>query len=356
MLHFFKKLLIKGVLGLTTHGWLIIVILLLCLYISGYAFMWLFDEQAVLQSYTWWFVVTVTTVGYGDIAPVSEAGRWTAIIIMFFGIGAIALLIGKIAEWIILMSEKQHKGLLPLKVSNHILIMGYRPNKTDRLVQELLADTQEDKVLVLCSTTLRRNPFNPEKVKFVHADELTSEQTLQRACCHCAQKIIILRANDDQSFFTAFAVRQINTFAHMVVFMNNTDHVNKIQALPADHKELNQTILPSAIQMVVQEIQDPQSSLVLQQLMSNLQGATLYRLDLPAQMDKYWTFETLFIFFRRHYQATLLALRDPERKHHPIINNPDLKMIVKPSMSLFYVATHRLANIDWQHADLQQIK
>jgi len=38
----------------------------------------------------WW---TVTTVGYGDIVPVTETGKIVAIFFMFFGIGVLALFI-----------------------------------------------------------------------------------------------------------------------------------------------------------------------------------------------------------------------------------------------------------------------
>lgn len=41
----------------------------------------------------WWTVATVTTVGYGDIVPVTETGKIVAIFYMFFGIGVLALFI-----------------------------------------------------------------------------------------------------------------------------------------------------------------------------------------------------------------------------------------------------------------------
>jgi voltage-gated potassium channel len=41
----------------------------------------------------WWTVSTVTTVGYGDIVPVTETGKIVAIFFMFFGIGVLALFI-----------------------------------------------------------------------------------------------------------------------------------------------------------------------------------------------------------------------------------------------------------------------
>ena len=39
----------------------------------------------------WWTVATVTTVGYGDVVPVSEPGKIVAIFYMFFGISVLAI-------------------------------------------------------------------------------------------------------------------------------------------------------------------------------------------------------------------------------------------------------------------------
>jgi voltage-gated potassium channel len=49
----------------------------------------------------WWGVVTVTTVGYGDIAPVTLPGRLVAAVLMFTGIGLVSTLAAGIAGYVV---------------------------------------------------------------------------------------------------------------------------------------------------------------------------------------------------------------------------------------------------------------
>jgi voltage-gated potassium channel len=49
----------------------------------------------------WWAAVTTTTVGYGDVAPVTHLGRVIAVLLMFVGIGLIATLAASIAAFFV---------------------------------------------------------------------------------------------------------------------------------------------------------------------------------------------------------------------------------------------------------------
>ncbi|HEY8582380.1 MAG TPA: potassium channel family protein [Capillimicrobium sp.] len=57
------------------------------------------SEQSLSAAEGIWFaIVTVTTVGYGDIVPHTDAGRAVATIIMITGIGTAALVVGAAAQ------------------------------------------------------------------------------------------------------------------------------------------------------------------------------------------------------------------------------------------------------------------
>lgn len=56
---------------------------------------------------TWWAVVTVTTVGYGDVYPRSVGGRIVAIIVMLVGIGFLAVPTATIASFFVKSDRSQ---------------------------------------------------------------------------------------------------------------------------------------------------------------------------------------------------------------------------------------------------------
>jgi voltage-gated potassium channel len=60
----------------------------------------------------YWAIVTMTTVGYGDIAPVTAAGRLLATLLMLMGYGIIAVPTG-------IVSAELARAERPIKVSTH---------------------------------------------------------------------------------------------------------------------------------------------------------------------------------------------------------------------------------------------
>ena len=93
-----SEVLVKNNLHYTT---LITILLILS---SGIAFCWIelgaITILGVLQG-VWWAITTVTTVGYGDLYPVSIRGRILAVVVMIIGIGFVAILTANIASYFV---------------------------------------------------------------------------------------------------------------------------------------------------------------------------------------------------------------------------------------------------------------
>ena len=68
----------------------------------------------------WWAMSTITTVGYGDIYPITTAGRILSAIITFLGIGLTAIPTGIVSAGFIEQSRKLEAQKAPkLKVEPH---------------------------------------------------------------------------------------------------------------------------------------------------------------------------------------------------------------------------------------------
>ncbi len=70
------------------------VLSLILFFIILFGFIFFITEPDV-KSFSdglWWALVTITTVGYGDITPMTSIGRLVASALMFLGLGLIASL------------------------------------------------------------------------------------------------------------------------------------------------------------------------------------------------------------------------------------------------------------------------
>ena len=68
----------------------ILGVLIICIITFGYIFYLAEPQIKTFGDGIWWALVTITTVGYGDITPLTTLGRLVAGTLMFVGLGLIA--------------------------------------------------------------------------------------------------------------------------------------------------------------------------------------------------------------------------------------------------------------------------
>jgi voltage-gated potassium channel len=83
---------------LNTNGFLNVIYLSSVLIVIS-AMIYSYAENVPYIDAFWWALVTITTVGYGDISPATPLGRVAAIILMILGIGFIGMLTSTITEY-----------------------------------------------------------------------------------------------------------------------------------------------------------------------------------------------------------------------------------------------------------------
>jgi voltage-gated potassium channel Kch len=116
------------------------------------------EKEADWVDGMWWAIVTLTTVGYGDFAPDSIAGRWVAMFVMAGGLGTVAILTGLLAD----------------------LIREARIQERDRTPE---LDDDIDHVMAILESEmdkLRARVSHPEVVEAlrrIHANEAVKEET-----------------------------------------------------------------------------------------------------------------------------------------------------------------------------------
>jgi voltage-gated potassium channel len=105
--------------------------IVISVYVSLTALLMYFEDQSPnrkidsLEDALWYLIATLTTVGYGDMYPVTSWGRIIGFVFLFSSLGVYGFIIGQIANFMSTLSEQKELGLNGTSFVNHVVIIGW---------------------------------------------------------------------------------------------------------------------------------------------------------------------------------------------------------------------------------------
>ena len=171
----------------------------------------------------WWGLVTLTTVGYGDVVPVTFLGRLVGVALMIIGFLSLSLVTATVASVFIERKFRQEKGLEAIKATQHILILGW-PEDGVALVDQLLKRLPAAIPVVLVNKLppeqmdALRDKYPTQGLEYLWGD-YSREEILLKANVRGAIKAIILADRqpeetaaqvDQRTLYTALTLKAIH--------------------------------------------------------------------------------------------------------------------------------------------------
>lgn len=269
-----------------TPPWVVGVIILGHFLIS-WAFMQMAEPEAEFvraDTFWWFYIVTTTTVGYGDFSPATFGGRMTGAFVMFFGIMMIAGVLGKIATFAVDIADKRRRGLMTYSGSDHTIVVGDGSRHTIVLLQNLIADSTVGDVVLVSEGD--ENPLNGTLAGFV-SGRFEDGQVQDRAGFARAKRILVLGDNDIVVTGRAIDVMDCSgPETEILVYFQHEDASAKLNK----HTDSRvRTVSSVSMDLLVQEALDPGAADFVSRLTKNHVDATYLRLQVPADVDCNYT-------------------------------------------------------------------
>jgi voltage-gated potassium channel len=235
------------------------------------------SKIAEFDVFWWYYVVTATTIGYGDYTPVTLPGRLVGLVIMIIGIALLGGIIGKIASIAIANSEKRRKGMATLTIADHTVVIGRDSSRTMDLLRNMLAGGHKNVVLV---SDHAEKPLNGSLAGFV-SGTIDNVEVQERACLKEASVVIIIADDDLSALGKAVAVSAATTEkTRLVVFFQDKTNAQRFGSQTPSRVRCVTSV---DMAVLVQEAEDPGAADFVNRLLDNSISENFGRWKLPAR-------------------------------------------------------------------------
>jgi voltage-gated potassium channel Kch len=296
----------------------------------------------------WWALVTITTVGFGDITPVTTLGRFIGGVMMVGGLFTLALFAGVVGHSLLhaVLSIREEQFRMSGYV-NHIVVCGYEMG-SGMLLDVLSSEIDfEEQRIVLFGPYERPRELAPEFM-WVQGDP-TKESELDKARISEASTVIVTGSRrvkpqqaDATTILTLFTIRSALTKSpaaqnrkkpvRIIAEVLDSENVQHARAAGSDEvvetRRVGYSLLAHTV--VYPGVADATSRMVF--------GGhqNLYVGPLPEGIETPATFDQLSQQVRASTGCLVIGFRDSETGEEQV--NPGRDELVRPGMDLLYLA------------------
>ncbi|MFB6352645.1 MAG: NAD-binding protein, partial [Halobacteriales archaeon] len=201
--------------------------------VGSYALQDQFGHLDSLSDSFYYVIVTIATVGYGDITPLTREAKWFSLTVILLGTGAFTAAIGAIVVPAIESRMAAAFGNMTASelklLEDHVLVLGYG-DVTESLLAELVDET--DLVVVTpdadVAADLKDDGIN------VLTDDPTDEDVLLDARIDEARGVVVATRDDARDVLAVLAAREANPGVRIVAAANRAKHADKLERVGAD--------------------------------------------------------------------------------------------------------------------------
>ncbi len=163
----------------------------------------------------WYGLATITTIGYGDVTPVTGLGRLASIILMLGGVGLVSVMTATFASVLVTQRIREGRGLDQIRDSGHLLVCGWS-QYAERVLEAIFATGRVERVALvndLPEDEAAEILTRVRAARLVRGDP-TSEVTLERANVrHAAAAVVLADASragaDERTALITLALKSL---------------------------------------------------------------------------------------------------------------------------------------------------
>lgn len=173
------------------------------------------------QDGLWYVVATITTVGYGDVYPVTYWGRALGFVVMLSSLGVYGFIIGQIANFMSTLKEQRNLGLNGTDFNKHVVIIGW--NDFGRsVISHLVAAGKQVAVITRERSSIDaiREFYDTDKVYTLYAD-YSNFELLEKANIKNASIVFVNLSDDTEKLVYVINLKKIFADLNYVVTLDN---------------------------------------------------------------------------------------------------------------------------------------